>query len=97
MEKIRASTSKADRPQPLYLNLSVYIVCSSIPLSARASPTPTPYELRPIYEAESPDELALVDAAYAYNVKLLKRTPGTAVVSLPGTYTHSDLVTCSQK
>ena len=59
----------------------------SLPFSARASPTPTPYELRPIYEAESPDELALVDAAYAYNVKLLKRTPGTAVVSLPGTTT----------
>ena len=52
--------------------------------SARASPTPTPLELRPIYEAESPDELALVDAAYAYNVKLLRRTPSTAVVSLPG-------------
>ena len=62
-------------------------VCPSLPFSARASPTPTPYELRPIYEAESPDELALVDAAYAYNVKLLKRTPGTAVVSLPGTTT----------
>ena len=30
-------------------------------------------ESRPIYEAESPDELALVDAAYAYNFKLLKR------------------------
>ena len=60
----------------------------SLPFSARASPTPTPYELRPIYEAESPDELALVDAAYAYNVKLLKRTPGTAVVSLPGTTTQ---------
>ena len=63
-------------------------VCPSLPFSARASPTPTPYELRPIYEAESPDELALVDAAYAYNVKLLKRTPGTAVVSLPGTTTQ---------
>ena len=48
------------------------------------SPTPTPGELRPIYEAESPDELALVDAAFAYNCKLLKRSPGHAVVSLPG-------------
>ena len=35
--------------------------------------TPTPGEIRPIYEAESPDELALVDAAYAYNIKLLNR------------------------
>ncbi len=47
------------------------------------SPTPTPLELRPIYEAESPDELALVDAAFAYNCKLLKRSPHHAVVSLP--------------
>ncbi|XP_051166407.1 phospholipid-transporting ATPase VD isoform X1 [Leptopilina boulardi] len=36
-----------------------------------------------IYEAESPDELALVRAARAYNVKLIKRTPRSAVVSLP--------------
>ena len=36
-----------------------------------------------IYEAESPDELALVHAARAYNVKLIKRTPRSAVVSLP--------------
>ena len=36
-----------------------------------------------IYEAESPDELALVNAARAYNVKLIKRTPRSAVVSLP--------------
>ena len=48
------------------------------------SPTPTPAELRPIYEAESPDELALVDAAFAYNCKLLKRSPTSVVVSLPG-------------
>ena len=32
----------------------------------RRSPTPTPYQLRPLYEAESPDELALVDAAGKY-------------------------------
>lgn len=36
-----------------------------------------------IYEAESPDELALVHAARAYDVKLLKRTPRSAIVSLP--------------
>lgn len=36
-----------------------------------------------IYEAESPDELALVNAARAYNVKLLKRTSRNAIVSLP--------------
>ena len=66
------------------------------------SPTPTPSEIRPIYEAESPgtnfsylftfsavylhfsDELALVDAAFAYNCKLIKRSPQSVVVSLPG-------------
>ena len=48
------------------------------------SPTPTPSEIRPIYEAESPDELALVDAAFAYNCKLIKRSPQSAVVNLPG-------------
>ncbi|XP_072757293.1 phospholipid-transporting ATPase VD isoform X2 [Anoplolepis gracilipes] len=36
-----------------------------------------------IYEAESPDELALVHAARAYDVKLVKRTPRTAIVSFP--------------
>ena len=47
------------------------------------SPTPTPYQLRPLYEAESPDELALVDAAAAYNCKLMSRSPDKVVVSLP--------------
>ncbi|CAL1688801.1 unnamed protein product, partial [Lasius platythorax] len=36
-----------------------------------------------IYEAESPDELALVYAARAYDVKLVKRTPRSAIVSFP--------------
>lgn len=40
-------------------------------------------ELKPIFEAESPDELALVDAAYSYNVKLLKRTPTSVTVEVP--------------
>lgn len=36
-----------------------------------------------IYEAESPDELALVNAARAYDVKLVKRTARSAIVCLP--------------
>jgi phospholipid-translocating ATPase len=40
--------------------------------------------VKPIYEAESPDELALVDAAYVYNCRLLQRSPGRLIVSLPG-------------
>ena len=51
---------------------------------ASRAATPTPYEIQPIYEAESPDELALVDAACAYSCRLLRRTPGAVVVSLPG-------------
>ena len=52
--------------------LSSFTSNNSLSKSSRAH-TPTPGEIRPIYEAESPDELALVDAAYAYNVKLVKR------------------------
>jgi len=63
--------------------LSSFTSNNSLSKSSRAH-TPTPGEIRPIYEAESPDELALVDAAYAYNVKLVKRTPNTVQVSLPG-------------
>lgn len=36
-----------------------------------------------IYEAESPDELALVHASRAYDVKLIKRTAQSAIISLP--------------
>ncbi|BET01538.1 E1-E2 ATPase [Nesidiocoris tenuis] len=39
---------------------------------------------KPIFEAESPDELALVQMAYIYNCRLMKRTPSKAIVSLPG-------------
>ncbi|KAF5277653.1 hypothetical protein FQA39_LY06146 [Lamprigera yunnana] len=41
------------------------------------------YDVKPIFEAESPDELALVDAAYSYNCRLLKRNPGMVVVDVP--------------
>lgn len=49
----------------------------------KRSPTPSPCELKPIFEAESPDELALVDAANSYHCKLLKRTPYYVTVSIP--------------
>ncbi|XP_064481795.1 phospholipid-transporting ATPase VB-like [Ornithodoros turicata] len=49
------------------------------------TPTPTPGgELQPIYEAESPDEIALVDAASRYGCRLLRRTPDSVVLTLPG-------------
>lgn len=47
------------------------------------SPGGLPLETPSIYEAESPDELALVLAARAYDVKLVKRTPHNALISLP--------------
>jgi hypothetical protein len=37
-----------------------------------------------IYASFFSVKLALVDAAFAHNCKLLKRSPGHAVVSLPG-------------
>jgi phospholipid-translocating ATPase len=49
-----------------------------------SSITPSPGEMKPIFEAESPDELALVDAAYTYNCRLLKRTPQHVTVNVPG-------------
>ena len=36
------------------------------------------------YEAESPDELALVQASSTYGCKLKQRTPDRVVVELPG-------------
>ncbi|XP_037957548.1 probable phospholipid-transporting ATPase VA isoform X2 [Teleopsis dalmanni] len=38
---------------------------------------------RPLYEAESPDELALVNAAYSYDCCLINRSPNHILVSLP--------------
>ncbi|KAK5643768.1 hypothetical protein RI129_007613 [Pyrocoelia pectoralis] len=46
--------------------------------------TPTLFDAKPIFEAESPDELALVDAAYSYNCRLLKRNPTSVIVDVPG-------------
>lgn len=37
-----------------------------------------------MYEAESPDELALVNAAYSYDCCLISRTPTHSVVNVPG-------------
>ncbi|XP_016962031.1 phospholipid-transporting ATPase VD isoform X1 [Drosophila biarmipes] len=40
---------------------------------------------RPLYEAESPDELALVNAAYSYDCCLLNRSANQILVSMPTT------------
>ena len=88
-------TDSSPFPRPRHLQLPSILnplgrLMSASPLGSKApsrSATPTPMgndSGKPIYEAESPDELALVDAAYAYNCRLLKRTPQQVVVSLPG-------------
>ncbi|XP_004524683.1 probable phospholipid-transporting ATPase VB isoform X3 [Ceratitis capitata] len=38
---------------------------------------------RPLYEAESPDELALVSAAYSYDCCLVNRSPNHILVNIP--------------
>lgn len=48
--------------------------------------TPSPLDIKPIYEAESPDELALVDAAYKYGFRLLRRSLHNILVSVPGKF-----------
>lgn len=58
---------------------------SSTPTSDHSSLPATPSSDRKhLYEAESPDELALVDAACTYNIRLLQRSVHHVVVSLPG-------------
>ncbi|XP_029439242.1 probable phospholipid-transporting ATPase VB isoform X2 [Rhinatrema bivittatum] len=48
-----------------------------------ASVAPSPEEMEFCYEAESPDEAALVHAARAYNFTLMSRTPDQVTVRLP--------------
>lgn len=45
-----------------------------------SSVTPSPHDVKPIFEAESPDELALVDAAFNYHCKLIKRTATSVLI-----------------
>lgn len=47
------------------------------------SRSPSPMPSKPIYESESPDEVALVTAAYRYGIKLLKRNADMVMVSMP--------------
>jgi len=60
------------------------------------TPTPSPSEYKPIFEAESPDELALVEAAFGYNCKLVKRTPQFVRISIPGLFSFEVEVEYSQ-
>ncbi|GAB0089123.1 Phospholipid-transporting ATPase [Sergentomyia squamirostris] len=55
------------------------------PLRNQLSSQKSPSNGRPIFEAESPDELALVNAAFTYDCCLLNRSPNHVLISLPGT------------
>ncbi|XP_054163939.1 phospholipid-transporting ATPase VD-like [Oppia nitens] len=67
------------------LSSLISFISSGSPASQRSqkSRSPSPLPLRPIYESESPDEVALVTAAFRYSIKLLKRNSEMVLVSLP--------------
>lgn len=54
----------------------------------------TPVKKKPIFEAESPDELALVETAYAYNIQLINRTPTSASVNILGRSDITFIIQC---
>ncbi|XP_042867985.1 phospholipid-transporting ATPase VA-like isoform X1 [Penaeus japonicus] len=70
--------------RPSLLNIQAAQMYNSSIMRETRSLTPSPMDIKPIYEAESPDELALVDAAYKYGCRLLRRSLHNILVSLPG-------------
>ena len=88
------SESPAPPQRPRFLQLpslasahSFFNMRRSSTPSSDVSQTATPItERKQLYEAESPDELSLVDAACTYNIRLLQRSVHHVVVSLPGCY-----------
>ena len=70
--------------RPSLLNIQAAQLYNANLLRDTRSLTPSPMDIKPIYEAESPDELALVDAAYKYGCRLLKRSLHNVLISLPG-------------
>lgn len=81
----RHEESKPDRPKLLNVPALLFVGRKSKGNQTNnRSTTPSPCELKPIFEAESPDELALVDAAHSYDCRLLKRTPISASLIVPG-------------
>lgn len=69
---------------------------SGVTVSVQESRTPSPSveldSVIPIYEAESPDEVTLVEAAARYGIKLLKRSLNEILVSIPGLFWTSNLL-----
>nr|XP_023013530.1 probable phospholipid-transporting ATPase VA [Leptinotarsa decemlineata] len=84
-----SSSSKYNRPNILNLPSRTFFKKGNnltdeqkARLNQHKSATPSPLDLKPIFEAESPDELALVDAAYSYGCRLLKRTSSSVTVEM---------------
>ncbi|XP_059615046.1 phospholipid-transporting ATPase VB isoform X2 [Phlebotomus argentipes] len=53
------------------------------PLRNQQSSQQSPSNGRPIFEAESPDELALVNAAFTYDCGLINRSPNHVLANVP--------------
>lgn len=75
--------------RPRLLNVPPFISLSgrrgsSAPALSQGRLTPTMSDMKPIFEAESPDEIALVEAAYSYNCRLVRKTAQYATLFVPG-------------
>lgn len=88
------SESPAPPLRPRFLQLPSLASAQSF-FSLRRSSTPTSdvsnsqpatpsSDRKHLYEAESPDELALIDASCTYNIRLFQRSVHHVVVSVPG-------------
>lgn len=64
--------------------LIVFPFFSSLRSKTATTPEIAVSDGRPIYEAESPDELALVNAAFSYDMCLINRTPSHLLVNTVG-------------
>ncbi|RZF38045.1 hypothetical protein LSTR_LSTR006444 [Laodelphax striatellus] len=77
-------------PRPKLLNVPMPSILSNVyrrsknGVNNNSPKVPESSEVKPIYEAESPDELALVETAYNYNVCLLSRMPNSVTVGMLG-------------
>lgn len=90
------SESPAPPLRPRFLQLPSLASAQSF-FSLRRSSTPTSdvstsqpatpsSDRKHLYEAESPDELALIDASCTYNIRLFQRSVHHVTVSVPGIF-----------
>ncbi|XP_039280038.1 probable phospholipid-transporting ATPase VA [Nilaparvata lugens] len=89
--KHTAAAAANSPPRPKLLNVPMPAILSSVVyrrnkngVNNNSPKVPESSAVKPIYEAESPDELALVETAYNYNVCLLSRMPNSVTVGMLG-------------